>query len=71
MIVIGFTHPSLVGYGGGTEQLISLSVIAVGLISYFYARVVQDRQRGRKLWRCEPPPDSPLATDRAAAGVRR
>ncbi len=35
MIVIGFTHPALVGYGGGTEQLISLTVIAVGLVSYF------------------------------------
>lgn len=54
MIVIGFTHPGLVGYGGGTEQLISLSVIAVGLISYFYARVVEDRQRGRRLWRVRP-----------------
>jgi amino acid transporter len=51
MIVIGFTHPSLIGYGGGTEQLISLSVIAVGLISYFFARAVQDRQRGAELWR--------------------
>ncbi|MHB1433315.1 MAG: APC family permease [Streptosporangiaceae bacterium] len=44
MIVIGFTHPALVGYGGGTEQLISLSVIVVGLASYLYARVVQDRK---------------------------
>lgn len=51
MIVIGFTHPSLVGYGGSTEQLISLSVIAVGLISYFYARVVEDGVRGAGLWR--------------------
>jgi amino acid transporter len=45
MIGIGFTHPALVGYGGLTEQLISLSVIAVGLVSFFYARVVQDGQR--------------------------
>jgi amino acid transporter len=44
MIVIGFTHPALVGYGGLTEQLISLSVIVVGLASFLYARVVQDRQ---------------------------
>jgi hypothetical protein len=51
MIVIGFTHPQLIGYGGGTEQLISLSVIAIGLISYFVARVLQDRQRGAALWR--------------------
>ncbi|MGH2873120.1 MAG: APC family permease [Solirubrobacteraceae bacterium] len=51
MVVIGFTHPGLVGYGGSTEQLISLTVIAVGLISYFYARVVQDRRRSGDLWR--------------------
>lgn len=55
MIIIGFTHPGLVGYGGGKEQLISLSVIAVGLISYFFARVVQDGQRGRALWRTRAP----------------
>jgi amino acid transporter len=51
MIAIGFTHPSLVGYGGTTEQLISLSVIVVGFLSYFYARVVQDKQHGPELWR--------------------
>jgi Amino acid permease len=45
MIVIGFTHPALVGYGGLTEQLISLSVIVVGLVSFLYAQVVQDRRR--------------------------
>ena len=39
------THPALVGYGGSTEQLISLSVIVVGLASFFYALVIQDRQR--------------------------
>ena len=51
MIAIGFTHPGLIGYGGGTEQLIALSVILVGLVSYFFARAVQDRQRGSALWR--------------------
>lgn len=51
MIVIGFSHPGLIGYGGGTEQLISLSVILVGFVSYFLARAVQDRQRGPGLWR--------------------
>lgn len=56
MIVIGFSHPGLVGYGGGTEQLISLSVIAVGLASFFFTRVVQERQRGRLLWRAAPDP---------------
>lgn len=51
MIVIGFTHPALIGYGGGTEQLIALSVIAVGLVSYFFTRYVQLGVRGRRLWR--------------------
>ena len=63
MVVIGFTHPGLVGYGGGTEQLISLSVIAIGLISYFFARVVQDGQRGRALWHA--PPSSEARVDGA------
>lgn len=54
MIVIGFTHPSLVGYGGSTEQLISLSVVAVGLISFFVARYLQLGIRGRALWRWDP-----------------
>lgn len=70
MIVIGFTHPQLIGYGGSTEQLISLSVIAVGLISYFFARVVQDHGRGRELWRVRPerdasPPPGPVDIKRA------
>jgi amino acid transporter len=55
MIVIGFTHPSLVGYGGGTEQIISLSVIVVGLVSYFAARYVQLGVRGSSLWRHHEP----------------
>jgi Amino acid permease len=66
MIVVGFTHPGLVGYGGGTEQLISLSVIAVGLISYFFARVVQEGQRGRILWRVRTAATEMPATSGAA-----
>jgi amino acid transporter len=54
MIVIGFTHPSLVGYGGSTEQLLSLSVIVVGFLSYLYARVVQDKQRFSDIWGVTP-----------------
>lgn len=59
VIVIGFTHPALIGYGGGTEQLISLSVIVVGLISFFYTRVVQYGDRGRSLIRGTQPVDLP------------
>lgn len=51
MIVVGFTHPALVGYGGGTEQLISLSVIVVGLASFFVTRCLQLGVRGRALIR--------------------
>jgi amino acid transporter len=58
MIVIGFTHPALVGYGSGTEQVIALSVIAVGLVSFFYTRYVQLGVRGKRLWR-DAPADSP------------
>jgi amino acid transporter len=54
MIVIGFTHPALIGYGGGTEQLIALSVIAVGLVSFFFTRYVQLGVRGKNLWRENP-----------------
>jgi quinol-cytochrome oxidoreductase complex cytochrome b subunit len=54
MIVIGFTHPALIGYGGGTEQLIALSVIVVGLVSYFFTRRVQLGLRGRRLWQDLP-----------------
>lgn len=57
MIVIGFTHPALIGYGGGTEQLIALSVIAVGLVSFFYTRYVQMGVRGKALWRDTPAGD--------------
>ena len=51
MILIGFTHPALVGYGGLTEQLIALSVIVIGLLSFFYARIVQDGERHNLLRR--------------------
>ena len=40
-------HPEA---SGGTEQLISLSVIVVGLLSYFFTRYVQLGVRGRALW---------------------
>jgi amino acid transporter len=71
MIAIGFTHPALVGYGGGTEQLISLSVIVVGLLSYFLTRYVQLGVRGRALWRVTSATvaaPGPAATGSAATG---
>lgn len=65
MIVIGFTHPALIGYGGGTEQLIALSVIAVGLVSFFYTRYVQMGVRGKALWRDTPAGDPALVPARS------
>jgi hypothetical protein len=59
------THPALIGYGGGTEQLIALSVIVVGLVSYFFTRRVQLGIRGKRLWR-----DVPGRPARAAETVR-
>ena len=68
MIVIGFTHPALIGYGGGTEQLIALSVIVVGLVSYFFTRRVQLGLRGRRLWQDDPEsPARPRETVTAAS----
>ena len=66
MIVIGFTHPALIGYGGGTEQLIALSVIVVGLASYFFTRRVQLGVRGRRLWRDAPDGPAPASVTAAA-----
>jgi hypothetical protein len=43
MIVVGFSNPGLVGYGGRTEQMISLSVIVIGLISYVWRQTIQEK----------------------------
>jgi quinol-cytochrome oxidoreductase complex cytochrome b subunit len=70
MIVIGFTHPALIGYGGGTEQLIALSVIVVGLVSYFFTRRVQLGLRGRRLWQDDSEsPARPSETVTAASAL--
>jgi hypothetical protein len=69
MIVIGFTHPALVGYGGGTEQLISLSVIVVGLLSFFLTRYFQLGVRGRALWRAAAPTSAPAAVGSAGSAA--
>jgi amino acid transporter len=43
MIVVGFSNPGLVGYGGRTEQIISLSVIVLGLASYVWRQTFQEK----------------------------
>jgi hypothetical protein len=67
--VSGWLRP-LRRYGGGTEQLISLSVIVVGLLSYFIARYLQLGVRGTALWREAPgaaQPGRPAAQSGQAA----
>jgi hypothetical protein len=51
IMVIGLTHPGLIGYGGPTARIVGLSVIPVGLASFFFARYVQQGVRGEELWR--------------------
>lgn len=43
MIIVGFANPGLVGYGGRTEQIIALGVIAIGLLSYVWRQTVQEK----------------------------
>jgi amino acid transporter len=51
IICTGFTHTDRIGYGGGHARLIGLGVVALGFLSYFFARGAQQRVRGRELWR--------------------
>jgi amino acid transporter len=51
IIVMGLTHPGLIGYGGSTARIIGLSIIPVGLACYFFTKMVQHGVRGRALWR--------------------
>jgi hypothetical protein len=50
-------------------RLISLSVIIVGLLSYFIARYVQLGVRGRALWR-ETPRAAQLSAGASPAGAQ-
>jgi amino acid transporter len=51
IIAVGMSHPDLIGYGGPTARIIGLSVIPVGLLSYFLGTAVQKGVRGQALWR--------------------
>ena len=51
------------GYGGTKEKVIGVSVLVVGLLLFFFRRVVQDKERIH--WR----EDVPLMPETAAAGV--
>jgi amino acid transporter len=43
LLVVGFLHPEDGGYGGATEQLIGVSILASSLLLFVFRRVVQDR----------------------------
>jgi amino acid transporter len=60
IIVMGLTHPGLIGYGGSTARIIGLCLLPLGLVCYFFTKVVQHGVRGRALWRTG---SSALSTD--------
>lgn len=45
LIVLAATHPSITGYGTGTDLLIGVGILLVSLLLYGYRRVVQDGER--------------------------
>jgi amino acid transporter len=57
IILMGLTHPDLIGYGGSTARIIGLSVIPVGLACFFFTKAVQEGVRGQALWRNATSPD--------------
>jgi hypothetical protein len=40
LLIVGFLSPAVGGYGGRTEQLIGLAVLALPLFLWAYRRVV-------------------------------
>ena len=51
------------GYGGTKEKIIGVSVLAIGLLLFFFRRIVQDRERPH--WR----EDTPTMPDAAEAAL--
>jgi amino acid transporter len=43
LIVIGALNPGIAGYGGTTDQLIGLAILAISLILFAFRKLVQDR----------------------------
>lgn len=56
LLVVGFLHPEDGGYGGSTEQLIGVGILASSLVLFVFRRVVQDRSSLRLR---EPSADGP------------
>src|SRR4029078_2044422 len=43
LLVVGFLNPGDAGYGGATEQIIGVGILALSLLLFVYRRLVQDR----------------------------
>ncbi|MHB1927953.1 MAG: APC family permease [Acidimicrobiales bacterium] len=56
LIVVGALNPGIAGYGGTTDQLIGLAILAASILMFLFRRLVQDRVR---LQLREPTPARP------------
>jgi amino acid transporter len=43
LIVVGALYPATAGYGGTTDQLVGLAILASALVMFVFRRLVQDR----------------------------
>ena len=44
VLVVGATHPQLLGYGGYKETIIGLAILLIAVAMFVYRQVVQDRR---------------------------
>jgi amino acid transporter len=64
IVGFGWFQTAAGGYGGTKEKVIGLAVLAVGILLFFFRRIVQDKQRIH--WREDTPTMPPTA---ASSGV--
>lgn len=62
ILVVGALSPGIAGYGGLTQQLIGIGVLALSLVLLAYRRLIQDRQPPAPEPDIEPEPTTPTAT---------
>lgn len=43
LIVVGALNPSIAGYGGTTDQIIGVAILAASILMFLFRRLVQDR----------------------------
>lgn len=68
ILVVGALSPEVAGYGGRTQQLIGVGVLALSVVLLAYRRIVQDRQR-LTLRDPAPPPSAPATPDEATRSL--